>query len=222
MPRMTATGTETFRIFAAAAAAVASAGVAAMSSRYLFGTPLWTPRLDQSGFDVSLPLVFIVVVAAVAAAGTALPVLRRGNGWPVALVGLLAVAGAVTSTQSMFQMSHTARTAIAIGLAVAVGGVVIAAATASLPQRIGVAAGLAAGLAAKEYLLNPVAPGPGNQPAGIADPLTLVLVVAAAVALAAVLAWRPAASEPTQPRAWVPALVIAAVSCGNRAGQAAT
>ncbi|MEU4566834.1 hypothetical protein [Micromonospora sp. NPDC023956] len=195
---------------------MAAFAVGALAGAALPALTMLTGHTDLTPFVPVRAGVLAPLVLALAVVAGGLP--YRIGGWPVALVGLLlaavadlVAAGGPPPTTAVAAGHVPAFLVGALGVGLALGGVLLVAGGAARAVRVPVAVGLAAGLVGQPaygVLLRAVLPVPGRV-----RPDQILLWSAVALVVAALLVTgRPDAPRPVggSPR-WSPVLVVAAV-----------
>ncbi|MEV0327909.1 hypothetical protein AB0H63_15905 [Micromonospora echinospora] len=204
--------------------AVAAFAVGVLSGAALPALTMLTGYTDLTPFAPVRAGVLAPVVLALAVAAGALP--YRVGGWPVALAGLLlagvtdlVAAGGMLLPANAVAAGHVSAFLVgAVGVGLALGGVLLVAGGSVRAVRVPVAVGLAAGLVgqpAYRALLRAALPVPGRvQPYQISLWLAVALVAAALL-----LSWRRGRPGPAGGSLrWTPVPVVAAVGLLVAAG----
>ncbi|MFI6822381.1 hypothetical protein ACIBJE_15710 [Micromonospora sp. NPDC050187] len=203
--------------------AVAAFAVGVLAGTALPALTMLTGYTDLTPFAPVRAGVLAPVVLALAVVAAALP--YRVGGWPVALAGLLlAVAtdlltpGGLLPTNAVAARQASAFLVGAVGVGLALGGVLLVAGGSARAVRVPVAVGLAAGLVGQpacSALLRAGLPVPGRvQPYQISLWLAVALVAAALL-----VSWRRVGPGPAGgPLRWTPVLVVTAVGLLVAAG----
>lgn len=195
-------------------AALTSAGVLVTGVRLLFGYAQVPPGVEPLVLTWLAPITIALMLTAPAAAVALRPALGRAGGWPITAAGLavstLVIQTALPGTRGDQALGWFL--VVLAGFAVAVGGLLVAAAQAPTAERIAIAGGVAIGFADERYYLQLLLSEPPSSAVTRMAPYYLIIVLAMIAAALASLRGARAAEPQPGPGTMVAVLVVVAVS----------